>query len=75
MNYVITTSSGALSSAIAETTGKAIGFFANLAEAIALHRQYRQTINELSGLSGRELTDLGLNSSSIYAAAYEAVYG
>lgn len=75
MNYVVATTSGAFAEAIAEAAGKVIAFFANTAEAISLHRQYRQTVNELSALSGRELADLGLNHSSIYAAAYEAVYG
>jgi uncharacterized protein YjiS (DUF1127 family) len=75
MNYVVSTTSGALSDAIAELVGKAVSLASNAAETVALKRQYRQTVSELSGLSGRELADLGLNRSSIHAAAYEAVYG
>ncbi|WP_298805458.1 DUF1127 domain-containing protein [uncultured Lentibacter sp.] len=75
MNYVVSTSSGALSEAIAELVGKAVSFASNAVETVALKRQYRQTVSELSSLSGRELADLGLNRSSIHAAAYEAVYG
>ncbi|WP_438991275.1 DUF1127 domain-containing protein [Lentibacter sp.] len=75
MNYVVSTTSGALSDAIAELVGKAVSLASNAAETMTLKRQYRQTVSELSGLSGRELADLGLNRSSIHAAAYEAVYG
>lgn len=37
-------------------------------------RLYRQTVNELSELSGRELADLGLNRSMIKRVAYQAAY-
>jgi uncharacterized protein YjiS (DUF1127 family) len=75
MNYVVSTTSGALNDAIAELVGKAVSLVSNAAEAFALKREYRKTVSELSRLSGRELADLGLNRSSIHAAAYEAVYG
>ena len=75
MNYVVSTTSGALNDAIAELVGKAVSLVSNAAEAFALKREYRKTVSELSSLSGRELADLGLNRSSIRAAAYEAVYG
>lgn len=48
---------------------------AALGERYKLHRMYRRTIRELSELSGRELSDLGLSSSSLQSAAYQAVYG
>ena len=39
------------------------------------YRAYRRTVAELSALSSHELSDLGLNQSTIRAAAHEAVYG
>ncbi|MGI9368459.1 MAG: DUF1127 domain-containing protein [Ruegeria sp.] len=36
------------------------------------HRMYRQTVNELSALSGRELADLGLHRSMIRRVAMQA---
>ncbi|WP_050603022.1 DUF1127 domain-containing protein [Ruegeria sp. 6PALISEP08] len=36
------------------------------------YRMYRQTVNELSGLSNRELTDLGLHRSMIRRVALQA---
>ncbi|MDO9526769.1 MAG: DUF1127 domain-containing protein [Gemmobacter sp.] len=43
----------------------------------ALHRRsvYTRTIRELSGLTTRELADLGLNRSMITRVALEAAYG
>ncbi len=38
----------------------------------ARHRMYRQTVNELSGLSNRELADLGLHRSMIRRVAMQA---
>lgn len=38
----------------------------------AEHRIYRQTVNELSTLSGRELADLGLHRSMIKRVAMQA---
>lgn len=40
----------------------------------ARYRLYRQTVNELSALTGRELADLGLNRSEIKRVAYQAAY-
>lgn len=37
-------------------------------------RVYRQTYRELSALSTRELSDLGLNRSMIRRIAYQAAY-
>jgi len=49
--------------------------FSGLSEAYRAWRVYRQTLTELQGLSVRELNDLGLNPSTIRAAAMEAAYG
>ena len=40
----------------------------------AKRRVYRQTLNELSALSARELADLGLNRSNIRSVAHEAAF-
>ena len=45
------------------------------AERRALRRAYRKTRDELAGLSGRELADLGISRSEITRVAYEATYG
>lgn len=50
-------------------------FRAAAAEAAAKRKVYRQTVNELSALSNRELADLGLSRSGIKAIAMEAAYG
>lgn len=47
----------------------------NLRARFAAYRVYRTTLNELRGLSGRELADLGLNRSSLKRIALEAAYG
>lgn len=51
------------------------GFLANLFDAYARRKVYTNTVRELSGLSGRELSDLGLSRSGIRRAALEAAYG
>lgn len=45
------------------------------AEAFAAWRIYRSTVNELSALGDRELSDLGIARSQIRALAREAAYG
>ncbi len=50
------------------------GFFADLAERYAKYRVYRTTLNELRGLSDRELADLALSRSMLRSIAYEAAY-
>lgn len=40
----------------------------------ARYRLYRQTMAELSELSGRELADLGMHRSMIKRIAYQAAY-
>ena len=49
--------------------------FFGLFEGYRAWRQYRRTLNELQGLSARELADLGLNADSIKAAAFDATFG
>jgi uncharacterized protein YjiS (DUF1127 family) len=46
-----------------------------LSERLARHRLYRQTLNELSALSDRELADLGLHRAQIADVAADAAYG
>ncbi len=38
------------------------------------YRVYRNTLNELSALSDRELADLGLHQSMLQRVAYQAAY-
>lgn len=45
-----------------------------LGTKFARFRLYRQTVNELSSLTSRELADLGLNRSMIKRIAYQAAY-
>lgn len=46
----------------------------NLGARYARHKTFRQTLNELSALSDRDLRDLGLTRSEIRSVAYEHVY-
>ena len=48
---------------------------ANIVARLARHRLYRQTFAELSLLSDRDLTDLGLHRTQIASIASEAAYG
>jgi len=54
--------------------GRIAGTFTDLMERRAKYRVYRQTLNELSELSGRDLADLGISRSNIKSVAYEAAY-
>mgnify|MGYP006274038007 CR=1 FL=1 len=47
----------------------------DLGDAWRAYRVYRQTLAELQALSMRELTDLGLNPSTLRTVALEAAYG
>lgn len=58
-----------------KTQNPAIGFFANIAKAVADYRLYLRTVAELKSLSPRELQDLGLSRFAIPEVAREAVYG
>ena len=48
---------------------------ADLAERRARYRLYRQTVDELSALTSRELADLGIHASQIHSIALEAARG
>lgn len=48
---------------------------ANFGERVARYRLYRQTLGELSALSNRELSDLGISRSQITSIAMDAAYG
>ncbi len=43
-------------------------------DAVERRRVYTQTVRELSGLSDRDLTDLGLARGNIHELAREAAY-
>ncbi|WP_108483434.1 DUF1127 domain-containing protein [Oceaniglobus ichthyenteri] len=49
-------------------------FFANASDRMEQYRVYRRTMDELQGLSDRELTDLGLNRTMLASIAHEAAY-
>lgn len=51
------------------------GLRASLADRYAKYQVYRTTIEELSSLSDRDLSDLGINRSSIRSIATESAYG
>lgn len=51
------------------------GMFKTVAERYGRYRVYRQTVAELSQLSDRELSDLGLSRAAIKGIAYETAYG
>jgi uncharacterized protein YjiS (DUF1127 family) len=46
-----------------------------LAQRRAQHRDYCSTVSELTALSSRELTDLGIHPADIREIARQAVYG
>ncbi len=48
---------------------------AELAERRAQDRAYRKTVNELSAMSARDLTDIGIHPADIDRIARKAAYG
>lgn len=50
------------------------GLRGDLRDRMQRARVYRTTFSELSGLSDRELSDLGIARSNIRGIAYEAAY-
>lgn len=51
------------------------GIFKTVAERYSRYRVYRKTVAELSQLSNRELSDLGMSRAAIKGIAYETAYG
>lgn len=51
------------------------GFFASISAMLARRRIYDRTIRELSQLTDRELSDLGIARSLIGEIARESAYG
>ena len=54
---------------------EANGFVARIAKFFADWRLYQRTLEELRGLSPRELQDLGISPFAIRQIAYDSVYG
>lgn len=52
----------------------ASGWLHGLQTRFQQYRMYRNTLNELSGLSDRDLADLGLCRSMLRRVSYQAVY-
>lgn len=50
-------------------------FRAAMADRYAKYTVYRTTLDELAGLTNRDLTDLGISRSAIKGIATEAAYG
>ncbi len=59
----------------ASLIGRIADFRTNAVEAYRNWRVYRNTLEELQGLSAREMADLGINPSMIRRIAMEAAYG
>lgn len=51
------------------------GILARVRKGLSDYRLYRATIAELSALSERELSDLGIHRSMIRSIARQAIYG
>lgn len=51
------------------------GLKANLAERQAQRQAFRRTLSELSTMSDRDLTDIGVDRADIRAIARQAAYG
>lgn len=49
--------------------------FSRAREMAGKRRVYRQTLNELQGLSARDLDDLGIAPSQLRSVAYAAAFG
>jgi uncharacterized protein YjiS (DUF1127 family) len=70
MAYVNTTRANEVSA-----SSRFAGLFAGFSAMIARRRVYDRTVRELSTLTDRELSDLGIVRSLIGAIAREAAYG
>lgn len=65
----------ALNGTKAVKQGAIAAFFARIADDYRTYLSFRAAYNELSALTDRELTDLGLNRADIVTVAREAAYG
>ncbi len=70
MAYMNTTRTG--NGSVLERVSAAL---ANVKTAVSKQRLYSRTVRELSGLTDRELADLGIHRSSIGGIAGQAAYG
>ena len=61
-------------STITPMTGGLLSTISGTIEAVVKYRQYRKTITELSSLSTKELSDIGLSLSAIKSVARETIY-
>ena len=48
---------------------------ASLAQRRSQHRAYRSTVSELTAMSHRDLTDIGIHPADIHTIARQAAYG
>ena len=62
-------------STITPMSGDVLSTMFGTFEAVVKYRQYRKTITELSSLSTKELSDIGLSVSAIKSVARESIYG
>lgn len=62
-------------STITPMSGGVLSTISGTFEAVVKYRQYRKTITELSSLSTKELSDIGLSLSAIKSVARETIYG
>lgn len=75
MAHAVTNYTNVINFADFETSVRARGFFARVAQALADYRAFRNVQSELSALSDRELADLGISRFNVRDVAREAVYG
>ena len=73
MAYVNTTHTG--NSVFTNLLGTLRAAVAKLGQEMVKRRLYRITVQELSALSDRELSDLGIHRSQITAIAREGAFG
>ncbi len=58
------------------TIGERIAAYATgFGKKVGDYRLYRRTLNELQGMSLRDLADMGLHPTELHRIAREAVYG
>ena len=68
-------STNTTASTITPMSGGLLSTISGTIEAVVKYRQYRKTITELSSLSTKELSDIGLSLSAIKSVARETIYG